>query len=46
MENLKLYVGVPYTRDDIWGYSDTAVRSPFGRSNPQPLFWNVEYLLI
>ena len=29
--------GVPYIRDD-WGYSYTAVRSPFGRSNPQPLF--------
>jgi hypothetical protein len=28
--------GVPYIRDD-WGYSDPL--SPFGRENPQPLFW-------
>jgi hypothetical protein len=25
--------------DNDWGYSNTAVRSPFGRSNPQPLFF-------
>ena len=38
--------GVPYIRDDIWGYSYSAVRSPFGRGNPQPLFWNIKRICI
>jgi hypothetical protein len=31
--------GSIYKRWYDWGYSYSAVRSPFGRGNPQPLFF-------